>query len=481
MLAYEELKGSDDRQIRFRPRRYAASRLFPASSPRVRVRDARFRLQDISLGGLAAVSSHTDNGLPSVGENVPLALHQGGLPIFESTARVCRSEHTVFGTKIAFSFVDQHIEFDKLLTRNAEAQIAARFDRLSSESARAVPLEYRAFCADVLSILKGYRQLLEQNGEIASEFGGALDRFAAFKACEDQMIQQWRKLWLVGNELTAGFASDRELREAAKEYTELVLTPELRLGAIWDRSYAKPMGYPGDFQIMNQVYDWQQVGGDTYEMLMHRIGLDVAECIRTRMEVVATHISATIRQMQGRPARFLSLGSGPAREIETALNERRIDDGPCEFTLIDQEEEALRYAHAKTFPYVQKSKGDVKVSCLHMSFTDILRGGEAFENMPPQDIIYSVGLLDYLTDARCKALVQRLYKALAPSGQLIIGNMNACPDSNYWPMEYITDWSLHYRDHMAMIQWVDGLQGAEAWTETERTGRVRLLFVRKRS
>ena len=481
MLAYEELKGSDDRQIRFRPRRYAASRLFPSSSPRVRVRDARYRLQDISLGGLAAVSSQTDNGLPSVGEHVPLTLHQGGLPIFESVAKVCRSENTVFGTKIAFSFIDQHVEFDKLLTRNAEAQIAARFDRLSSDAARAVPLEYRAFCADVLSILKGYRQLLEQNGAIASEFGGTLDRFAAFEACEEQMIQQWRKLWLLGNELTAGFAGDRDVRDAAKEYTELVLTPELRLGAIWDRSYGKPMGYPGDFQIMNQVYDWQQVGRDTYEMLMHRIGLDVAECIGTRMEVVATHIAATMRQTQGRPARFLSLGSGPAREVETALRGRKPDEGACEFTLIDQEEEALRYAHTKTFPFVQKSRGDVKVSGLHMSFTEILRGAGAIENLPPQDIIYSVGLLDYLTDARCKALVQRLYKALAPSGQLIIGNMNACPDSNYWPMEYISDWSLHYRDHMTMIQWVDGLPGADAWTETERTGRVRMLFVRKRS
>ncbi|MEJ0043374.1 MAG: hypothetical protein WDM81_14660 [Rhizomicrobium sp.] len=71
---------------------------------------------------------------------------------------------------------------------------------------------------------------------------------------------------------------------------------------------------------MNQVYDWERVGGDAYEMLMHRIGLEVAECIRTRMEVVRTHIADVVRERgHDRPARITSLGSGPAREVEAYL------------------------------------------------------------------------------------------------------------------------------------------------------------------
>ena len=30
-----------------------------------------------------------------------------------------------------------------------------------------------------------------------------------------------------------------------------------------------------------------------------------------------------------------------------------------------------------------------------------------------------------------------------------------------------------------MLGWSDGLNAAECWTETEKTGRVRLLFLRK--
>jgi hypothetical protein len=66
-----------------------------------------------------------------------------------------------------------------------------------------------------------------------------------------------------------------------------------------------------------------------------------------------------------------------------------------------------------------------------------------------------------------------------PGGLLIIGNMNECSLSNFWPMEFIADWSLQYRSDGDMMAWVDGLNSGAAWTETERTGRVRMLFVRK--
>ncbi len=94
-------------------------------------------------------------------------------------------------------------------------------------------------------------------------------------------------------------------------------------------------------------------------------------------------------------------------------------------------------------------------------------------------MIYSVGLLDYLSDRRARMLVQRLYDALSPGGLLIIGNMNETALSNLWPMEFIADWTLQYRGEAEMSAWAQGLGAAEYWTETERTERVRLLFIRK--
>ena len=83
-----------------------------------------------------------------------------------------------------------------------------------------------------------------------------------------------------------------------------------------------------------------------------------------------------------------------------------------------------------------------RIQCMNISFTDILKTNGGLGGVPPQDMIYSVGLLDYLSDRRSRMLVRKLYDALLPGGLLIIGNMNETPLSNLWPMEFIADWTL---------------------------------------
>ncbi len=480
MLAYDDLKGSEGRKVWYRPPRYDVARLFPGRPPRVRLHRRSYTLQNISLAGLAAVSKDAAASPLEIGEVIPLEIEQGGVSIFSARARVCRSEQTVFGAKVALNLVDSFVDFDALLNSNAQAQIATRTWSYSQATTK-VASEYRAFCTDVLSLLRSHKDILERNslaaaGELHHEF----DAEGAYRACESQLLPEWRHLWLVGNDFARAAINDREVWEATKTVTELVLTPELRLGAIWDRSYAKPMGYPGDFQIMNQVYDWGHRGNTVFEMLMHRLGLEVAECIKTRMEVVQQRIAETVfADGRQRPARIMSLGSGPAREVELFLKGVCTTDGGANFTLIDQEEDALRYASEKTYPQLLRLSGRYNLQCLNMSFTDILRGTSGLGSLPPQDLIYSLGLLDYLTDRRAAGLVHRLYGQLAPGGLLIIGNMNETPFSNMWPMEFIADWTLQYRDEPQMLRWVDGLDAQSRWTDTESTGRVRLLFVRK--
>ncbi len=480
MLAYEQLQGAGGRQRRFRAPRYDARRLFPHLVPRVRVRSATYRLHDISLGGLAALAKQTDLDALEPGERVELSIQQSGIAIFETTANVCRQETTVFGAKVAFSFLDRHMDLGKLLTRNAQALIAARAAGFAAAATHPLSIEYRAFCADVVKLVRSYGAILDESARVASEFGSGLEDTDLFETCEACILQPWRTLWRTGNDIVSGISQDKEMREALKDYTEAVVTPELRRGAIWDRSYAKPLGYPGDFGIMNQVYDWQRVGQSAYDMLMHRLGLDVAECIRTRMEVIMSRIGEVARgRSYPGPTRITSLGSGPAREVEGFLKTRNALDCHAVFTLIDQEAEALRYATDATHPHTLRSNGHISVQGLNISFTDILRSTSALAHLPPQHLIYSVGLLDYLSAHRCKALVKRLYECLAPGGVLIVGNMNECAMSNYWPMEFVVDWSLHYRSEADMLAWTEGLGCRRAWTETERTDRVRLLFAEK--
>ncbi len=69
------------------------------------------------------------------------------------------------------------------------------------------------------------------------------------------------------------------------------------------------------------------------------------------------------------------------------------------------------------------------MNCLHTSFGQLLKTGELFGKLAPQDLIYTVGLIDYLAARRAKALVSSLYQHLAPGGTLIVGNMMKTPQS----------------------------------------------------
>ena len=108
-----------------------------------------------------------------------------------------------------------------------------------------------------------------------------------------------------------------------------------------------------------------------------------------------------------------------------------------------------------------------------------MRAGELFQRLPPQDLIYSVGLLDYLGEMRAKALVQALYDQLAPGGTLLIANLSDVPFSGYWQAEMICDWSMIYRTESEMRAMAAGLEGARVMLQTEPRELVYLMTIRK--
>jgi hypothetical protein len=188
-----------------------------------------------------------------------------------------------------------------------------------------------------LKLLGSYRDLLDENLVLAQQFERDFDLDGAYEACEGRLLQHWRSLWRTGNDLVKDIVPNKDVLEATKAFTEVVLTPEMRLGAIWDRSYGKPLGYPGDYEVMNQVYDWQRCGTTVYQMLMHRLGLEPSAS-RQHGSRARPYCAVGSGKGQARAARIMSLGSGPAREIELYLAGTSLKNRRVEFTLIDQEQ-----------------------------------------------------------------------------------------------------------------------------------------------
>jgi extracellular factor (EF) 3-hydroxypalmitic acid methyl ester biosynthesis protein len=475
MKSYEELVGSRGRTVFYRPERYRARDVFKGVAPTLALERVNHTLDDISLSGLGAFLIAGSNEICAVGEAVSVELDVMGVPLFEGKGRVARVDPTPFGAKIGLRLENQCFDIPRLVAKSEEVLVARTLDENVMAEGCVSP-EYRRLCADVVHLLRRYRAALDR---IALTQRSTQDAGEILASCEERILPQWRSLWQSANELVRPIMVDQFTLHATKRFTEMVLTPEFMPGAIWRRSYKKPLGYPGDFEIMNMVYDWRREGERPFDQLLHRVGLDVAECIATRMVIMRESIARTVsNSATGSTARIASLGCGSAREVTDYLKLGALP-GSVNFTLIDQDESALSGIYELTYPGVTRLRGQANVNCLHASFSDLLKTGELFGKLPPQDLIYSVGLIDYLSPRRAKALVTSLYTQLARGGTLVVANMFRNDKSNLWPMEFICDWSVNYRDDGEMRALAGELPNDLVETFLDPTGRVCLLTARK--
>jgi extracellular factor (EF) 3-hydroxypalmitic acid methyl ester biosynthesis protein len=474
MKNYEELVGASGRRIFYRAERYRARDLFKRSMPDLSLDQVICRLHDLSMNGLSAYAPRGSNDLRGIGERLPVRLDLRGATLHEGTGEISRLEPTPFGTKVGVRLVDRCVNVSQLVAKYDEALIRAGIEEFEGD-ARSVAPEYRRLCADVLHLLRAYRTALDRFEKTRP---GPAELEDMMGVCEERILPQCRMIWYQANELVAPIMEDTAALRAAKRLTELLITPEFMGAPFVQRAYQKPLGYPGDFRLMEMIYAWRREGPSLSDQLMHRIGITSAECVATRMLMMRQIIAEAILQRSPAPVRITSLGCGAARELRDYLQLRALP-ASVQFTLIDQDHAALSSAYEQTYAEVMRLQGQAQISCLHASFSQFLKTKELFGVLPPQDLIYSIGLVDYVSQPRAKALTASLYEHLAPGGMLVIGNLNESPRNTRWPMEFICDWSVHYRGERAMKELAAGLPQAEITTLVDRTDCVCFLKVRK--
>ena len=73
-----------------------------------------------------------------------------------------------------------------------------------------------------------------------------------------------------------------------------------------------------------------------------------------------------------------------------------------------------------------------------------LASGRRRIDLEPQDLIYSIGLIDYLADEHVVALINYCYENLRPGGRLILGNFHPRNPEKAM-MDHLVNWRLIHR------------------------------------
>lgn len=261
-----------------------------------------------------------------------------------------------------------------------------------------------------------------------------------------------------------------------KQLWDIILSSEFLA-----RTNLKPRGYAGDSLMMRMVYEREFKGGSLFSKFMHRHPLDTpaAEAVRNRRAVIARAIGAAQQRTvcEGARTRVLSVACGPAWEL------RDVVKGPAdleqlELVLLDQDPLALDDARDTLVELEQQCGGRLEATLVRDSVRTMIRAADLSTRWGHFDLVYSMGLFDYLTPPVAKAVLGKLYEVLRPGGELVIGNFHTRNPSRVY-MEYWMDWVIYYRDEDEFLELATGLPEAAVSLSFEETGSQMFLSVRK--
>jgi extracellular factor (EF) 3-hydroxypalmitic acid methyl ester biosynthesis protein len=346
-----------------------------------------------------------------------------------------------------------------------------------------VSRDYKVVVADLHTFLSNLRLWLEQV-EVTVQSAPAVDR----TRLEAEIAQGLER------QVTSALSNMFERFEAIADKVEPDMQPvhrafgqrqlhqHLLCAPFIYRTYAKPLGYAGDYEMMNMIQRDSLEGRSLYAKLVNAYMLDQApaHAVRNRAKLLCDRIEEeTIRvAAQGRRARIYSIACGPALEVEFFLAKCPFADR-AEFLLLDFNEETLRYTGNRMADVKRQHARTTPVSVVKNSVQSLLKSAGKSIDEPKHDLIYCSGLYDYLNDRLIKALNTYLYDQLRPGGLLIVGNFGTNNPIKRI-MEHALEWFLIYRNSSQLAALAPSQAAAEDCTiKMEPSGTHLFLEVRK--
>jgi hypothetical protein len=224
------------------------------------------------------------------------------------------------------------------------------------------------------------------------------------------------------------------------------------------------------------MYDQRPEGDTVREQFLHGLGIIAGRPIHTRMLTLSQAIAAHFERKTDRePRKIASIGCGPARELEHIITASS-GNARFEATLIDQEVEALEFA--VNYARARCSDSRLGIAALNTSFKSMFNPS-GIDALRDQDVIYSLGLVDYFSPLLARRFVSRAYELVRPGGKVIIGNASDSLNGTYWAMEHVLDWSLFFRSRDEMHELAADAVGAKVSIESDPLDSIYFLVVEK--
>ncbi len=261
-----------------------------------------------------------------------------------------------------------------------------------------------------------------------------------------------------------------------KSYVRREIHPIVLCSPFLYRTYTKPLGYAGDYEMVNMMLRNPYEGSSAFAKLLNFALLNTEPVVahRNRIDYLVEKLLSECarRVVKGKgKTRIFNLACGPAVEIQRFLRDYEESD-LAEVDLLDFNAETLEYTRERIQEARRGGGRETLVRYYQRSVHQLLRaatqGGE--EEFTNYDVVYCAGLFDYLSQRVCKRLVELFCTMVRPGGIVIVTNVAAANPRKAW-MEYVMEWNLIYRDESEMHDLVpDGFPVARTAVQPDSTG-----------
>jgi extracellular factor (EF) 3-hydroxypalmitic acid methyl ester biosynthesis protein len=213
----------------------------------------------------------------------------------------------------------------------------------------------------------------------------------------------------------------------------------MRQSWIGNRARAKPSGFAGDFEMLIKLYEelTPATGLGGYLDLCI-LDLQLARAVRSRLAAARSYLLAEIDR-RGTSVRILDIASGPCREYINWPSLPR--DKPIEIVAMDNDPIAIEYVQTNI---AAKLDDTTKLNVVRYNALRTRNSKATVERFGRFDIIYSVGLFDYLTDEHLIGMFTGLRDSLNDNGSMYI----AFKDTEKYektPYQWHLDWFFYQR------------------------------------
>jgi len=255
-----------------------------------------------------------------------------------------------------------------------------------------------------------------------------------------ELVERFQQFLPLLNDAFAATSENDRLSEEMGLRAQQEFLPYILLTETTERFYTKPRGYAGDFWTIELMYRNRPSGSRPIGAVVDRCFLEApaARAVRNRRGLLADEIRRTVDMRSNGPARVTSLACGPGREIFDVFG--MLDDpSQLHATMLDIDVQALDLV-GKTAD--ELGLGDSvtlsRQNLIHLAL------GRADAEIGEQDLVYSIGLIDYLDDRLVIRLMNYIHRILKPGGRVILGNFHPRNPTRRL-MDHVLEWRLIHR------------------------------------